>query len=237
MYLYILVSIILTLLFAFGCNTAIRKHAGSFYILAALIVLFEVIYYETGLVDTTPEWITSYIINPFKRGALSTAMFIVVMYMGALNAKKPAISKLMGIRGELSIIACILTLGHNIVYGRHIFVNLFTNPAEMKPQALIASIISIIMIAIMLPLMLTSFAAVRKRMSLAAWKSLQRWAYVFFALIYAHVMVLFLPKFSEKYLDIIAYTFIFGAYAVLRVTKAVKTSKNTLPQREYAGKA
>ena len=82
-----------------------------------------------------------------------------------------------------------------------------------------------------------SFAAVRKRMSLAAWKSLQRWAYVFFALIYAHVMVLFLPKFSEKYLDIIAYTFIFGAYAVLRVTKAVKTSKNTLPQREYAGKA
>ena len=56
MYLYILVSIILTLLFAFGCNTAIRKHAGSFYILAALIVLFEVIYYETGLVDTTPEW-------------------------------------------------------------------------------------------------------------------------------------------------------------------------------------
>lgn len=66
MYLYILVSIILTLLFAFGCNTAIRKHAGSFYILAALIVLFEVIYYETGLVDTTPEWITSYIINPFN---------------------------------------------------------------------------------------------------------------------------------------------------------------------------
>ena len=164
-------------------------------------------------------------------------MFIVVMYMGALNAKKPAISKLVGIRGELSIIACILTLGHNIVYGRHIFVNLFTNPAEMKPQALIASIISIITIAIMHPLMLTSFAAVRKRMSLAAWKSLQRWAYVFFALIYAHVMVLFLPKFSEKYLDIIAYTFIFGAYAVLRVTKAVKTSKNTLPQREYAGKA
>lgn len=100
MYLYILVSIILTLLFAFGCNTAIRKHAGSFYILAALIVLFEVIYYETGLVDTTPEWITSYIINPFKRGALSTAMFIVVMYMGALNAKNQPSASLWASAGN-----------------------------------------------------------------------------------------------------------------------------------------
>lgn len=227
MYLYILVSLILTLLFAYGCNTAIRKHTSSFYILAALIVLFEVIYYETGLVDAAPEWITIYIINPFKRGALSTAMFMVVMYLGALDAKKPTISKLMGIRGELSIIACILTLGHNIVYGRHIFVNLFTNPDEMKPQTLIASIISIIMIAIMLPLMLTSFKAVRKKMHPASWKNLQRLAYVFFALIYAHVMVLFLPKFSEKYMDIITYTLVFGAYAVLRVKKAFNASKNT----------
>lgn len=237
MYLYILVSIILTLLFAFGCNAALRKHAGSFYILAVLIILFEVIYYQTGLRDAAPEWLTQYIVNPFKRGALPTAMFIVVMYIGALDAKKTSVSKLMGIRGELSIIACILTLGHNIVYGQKHFVNLFTNPGEMKPQAFIAAIISLVMIAIMLPLMITSFTSVRKKMHAASWKNLQRLAYPFFALIYIHVMVLFVPKFSEKYLDIIAYTLIFGIYAVLRITKAVKTAKNNSPQLDYAENA
>lgn len=237
MYLYILVSIILTLLFAFGCNTAIRKHAGHFYILAVLIVILEVLYYRTGLREAAPEWITQYIVNPFKRGALPTAMFIVVMYLGALDAKKPMVSKLMGIRGQLSIIACILTLGHNIIYGQKHFVKLFTNPSEMKPQALIAAIISIIMIAVMLPLMVTSFTAVRKKMRFSTWKKLQRWAYLFFGLIYIHITVLFLPKFSEKYLDIIAYTLIFGIYAVLRVTKAIKASKNTSRQLEYAEEA
>ncbi|MCI7656370.1 ferric reductase-like transmembrane domain-containing protein [Anaerotignum sp.] len=237
MYLYILVSIILTLLFAFGCNAALRKHAGSFYILAVLIILFEVIYYQTGLRDAAPEWLTQYIVNPFKRGALPTAMFIVVMYIGALDTKNPSVNKLMGIRGELSIIACILTLGHNIVYGQKHFVNLFTNPSEMKPQAFIAAIISLVMIAIMLPLMITSFTSVRKKMRTASWKNLQRLAYPFFALIYIHVMVLFVPKFSEKYLDIIAYTLIFGIYAVLRITKAVKTAKNNSPQLDYAENA
>ena len=237
MYLYILVSIILTLLFAYGCNTAIRKHAGLFYILAVLVVIFEVLYYQTGLRDAAPEWITEYIVNPFKRGALPTAMFMVVMYMGALDAKKPSFSKLLNIRGELSIIACILTLGHNIIYGKKQFVNLFTNPSEMPTQAFIASIISIIMILIMVPLMITSFKAVRKKMRAVQWKNLQRWAYVFFGLIYAHIMVLFVPKFSEKYLDIIAYTLVFGTYAVLRVTKAVSVSKNTSGQLSSAEKA
>ena len=237
MYLYILVSIILTLLFAYGCNTAIRKRAGLFYLLAVLIVVFEVLYYQTGLHEAAPEWLTAYIINLFKRGALPTAMFIAVMYLGALDAKKPSVSKLLGIRGELSIIASILTLGHNIIYGKKQFVNLFTNPSEMPTQALIASIISILMILIMVPLMITSFKAVRKKMRAAAWKKLQRWAYVFFALIYAHVMVLFVPKYSDKYMDIIAYTVIFGVYAVLRVTKAVHASKNTSGLPEPAGKA
>lgn len=237
MYLYILVSIILTLLFAYSCNTAIRKHTGLFYALAVLIVVFEVVYYLTGLRDAAPKWITEYIVNPFKRGTLPTAIFMVVMYLGALDGKKPFVSKLLGIRGELSIIACILTLGHNIIYGKKQFVNLFTNPSEMKPHSLIAAIISIIMIAVMVPLMVTSFKAVRKRMSFAAWKKLQRLAYLFFGLIYAHVMVLFLPKFSEKYLDIIAYTFIFGIYAILRVAKAINTSKNTSGLLKSAGKA
>ena len=222
MYPYILVSLVLTLIFALGCQGAIRKHAGAFYTLAVLIVIAEVLYYQLGWRDAAPEWLTNHIVNPFKRGALSTAMFMVIMYVGALDAKRPAVRKLMGVRGQLSIIACILTLGHNIIYGKKHFVMLFTNPAEMKPQTMAAAIISIVMIAVMIPLMVTSFKTIRGKMRGGDWKKLQRLAYVFFGLIYVHVMVLFIPKFEKKWMDIVLYTAIFGVYLVLRVAKAAR---------------
>lgn len=220
MYPYILVSLILTLIFALGCHKAIRTHSGIFYALAVLLVVGEVVYYVCGVYEVAPQWVTEYVVNLFKRGALSTAMFMVVMYAGALDAKRPMVRRLMGIRGQLSILACILTLGHNIIYGRKHFVTLFTNPGEMKPQTLAAAVISVGMIAIMIPLMVTSFQAVRGKMKARDWKKLQRLAYVFFALIYVHVMVLFIPKFPKKLVDVLVYSVIFGVYVVLRVAKA-----------------
>ena len=221
MYPYILISLALTLVFALCCHEAIRKHSGVFYALAVVLVVAEVVYYVCGVYEMAPEWLTNYVVNLFKRGALSTAMFVVVMYAGALDAKRPMVRRLMRIRGPLSIIACLLTLGHNIIYGRKHFVALFTNPGEMKPQTLAAALISVVMIAIMIPLMLTSFQAVRGKMKARDWKRLQRLAYAFFALIYIHVMVLFVPKLPKKWVDVLVYTVIFGVYLVLRVTKAV----------------
>ena len=82
MYLYILVSLVLALIFAFSCHTAIRRHPGIFYGIAFFLVLSEVIYYQFGIHDIAPQWFTAYIVTPFKRGAFSTALFIIVMYLG-----------------------------------------------------------------------------------------------------------------------------------------------------------
>lgn len=205
MYPYILVSIALALLFAVSCHGAIRKRPGAFYALAILLVVGEVLYYSL-----------------FTRGTLPTALFMVVMYVGALDHRRPLVRKLLAIRGPLSIMACILTLGHNLMYGIRHFVMLFVAPETMRPTTLVAAILSLLMIVLMIPLMVTSFSRVRSRMSAASWKRLQRLAYLFFGLIYAHVMVLFVPQFSHKYLDIILYTAIFGGYLVLRVSKALK---------------
>lgn len=229
MYPYILVSVALTLLFAFGCRDALKKHGGVFYLAAVLIVILEIIYYRLGIRDLAPEWLTVHLVNFFKRGALPTAMFMVVMYLGALDGTHPPVRKLTEIRGELSILACILTLGHNIIYGLKHFVTLFTNPAEMKPNVLAAALLSLIMIAIMLPLMITSFKAVRGRMQASRWKGLQRLAYLFFALIYVHVMVLFVPKADKKLADILIYTAIFALYLVLRLRKAARRRSGSLP--------
>lgn len=218
MYPYILVSIALALHFAASCHGAIRKRPGAFYALAILLVVGEVLYYSLGLRATAPQWVNTYIVNLFTRGTLPTALFMVVMYVGALDHRRPLVRKLLAIRGPLSIMACIL----NLMYGIRHFVMLFVAPETMRPTTLVAAILSLLMIVLMIPLMVTSFSRVRRRMSAASWKRLQRLAYLFFGLIYAHVMVLFVPQFSHKYLDIILYTAIFGGYLVLRVTKALK---------------
>ena len=72
----ILVSLVLALIFAFSCHTAIRRHPGIFYGIAFFLVLSEVIYYQFGIHDIAPQWFTAYIVNPFKRGAFSTALFM-----------------------------------------------------------------------------------------------------------------------------------------------------------------
>ena len=87
----------------------------------------------------------------------------------------------------------------------------------MPKYQFVAGILSIIMILIMLPLCITSFKSVRKKMKGVTWKKLQRLAYVFYALIYAHVLVLLIPMVKHGNISvvtiIIAYSFIFILYA------------------------
>ncbi len=150
-------------------------------------------------------------------------MFTIVMYTGVLDKKKDITKKLLSIRGELSIIACILTLGHNILYGITNFAILFTNPTSFKLPKLIAAIISVILIIIMIPLMITSFPNVRKKIPFKTWKAIQRSAYVFYGLIYVHVMCLFIPKMQKgKFYDVLIYTFIFALYYIARIYRFKK---------------
>lgn len=62
----------------------------------------------------------------------------------------------------MSIIACLMALTHNIIFGVVYFVNLFKNPSFMPVQVKIAAIISLILICLMIPLFVTSFKCVRK---------------------------------------------------------------------------
>ncbi|WMT80981.1 hypothetical protein TEMA_13110 [Terrisporobacter mayombei] len=77
------------------------------------------------------------------------------MYTGAFRNESKLIKYLMPIRAELSIIAGILTLAHNISFGRNHFVNLFTAPETMSTNMKTAAGVSIILIAIMVPVALS----------------------------------------------------------------------------------
>ncbi len=203
----------------------LKKHAGVCYVISALLALCVVGMTAAGASAALPGAIRTWVWPIFAQSALSTALFILVMYAGALSNTSALKRVLMPIRGELSILACILTLGHNISFGMTYFRLLFTRPDRLPVNQLLAAVCSLVMLCIMLPLFVTSFPAVRRKMKGSSWKRLQRLAYVFYALIYAHVLLLELPGARQgngKYLvNVVVYTVIFGGYAALRIRKAL----------------
>ncbi len=219
------IALVIAALFSLLCDKALKKHAGVFYGIAVALSAIAAGCTYAGLTAGFPIWFSQWVWPIVARGALGTALFVVVMITGALPNGSAAMKKLMPIRGELSIIASILTLGHNITYGKTYFVMLFTQPDMLSGTQLLACLTSLVMICIMLPLFITSFKAVRRRMSAKSWKKLQRAAYVFYALIYVHIMLLSIPMYMRgitTYMaNIIVYTAVFGVYAVMRVHKAV----------------
>jgi DMSO/TMAO reductase YedYZ heme-binding membrane subunit/uncharacterized protein with FMN-binding domain len=171
-----------------------------------------------------PAFVSSRLLPIFARGGLAGALFVIVMVTGALPNGSKAIKRLMPIRGQLSIMASILTMGHNIAYGKTYFVLLFTNASKMPMYQVLAACCSIVMLIIMLPLFVTSFMSVRRKMKAKKWKQLQRLAYIFYALLYCHVILLnysrALRGIRISQITVVVYTVVFGGYAICRVLKA-----------------
>ena len=220
-----LIGLVLAAVFAAVCDKALKKHAEIFYIGSVIIAAAVIICTFANVTVSFPAWFSTWIWPLFARSGFATSLFVIVMLIGALPNGSAPMRKLMPIRGELSIIASILTLGHNISYGRTYFMALFGGRTALQAYLIAASVTSLIMIVIMVPLMITSFRAVRKKMKAKSWKRLQRSAYVFYALIYVHVMILSVPMLKagrgEYLFNIILYSAVFFAYAAMRVGKAL----------------
>lgn len=218
-----LLSLVLAALFLWGCAKPLKRHPVPFYI-AAVVIALAVLGCTLASVSF-PAWFQNWVWPIVSRSAFSTALFAAIMWTGALPNGSKLIRHLMPIRGELSILACILTLGHNVSYGLTYFRFLFTQPSMLPGNQLAAAICSLVMICIMLPLFVTSFKSVRKKMKASSWKKLQRLAYVFYALIYVHVLLLTVPAAiqgrSGYLLTVLAYSVVFLGYAACRIQKAV----------------
>lgn len=224
----ILLSLVLAFALSWYGGSLIKKRAPIFYVCAALLAGTTIAVTWSGADAAFPAWLSA-LWPLFSHGAFASALFIIVMYMGAMPNGSKAIKRLMPIRAELSIIASLLVLGHNIAYGKTYFVRLFSGARNMSTPQVLAAICSLIMIAIMLPLMITSFKSVRRKMRPKSWKKLQRSAYVFYALIYIHTMLLYVPMvqsgMSKYIINVIVYSAIFISYAGMRIRKALAKKK------------
>lgn len=221
-----LISLALTAALIAAGRDVLKRHAPACYAAAAAIAAVVVVCTFTGASAAFPAWVRTWIWPLFSRGALSTALFVAVMYAGAVPHGSRLMKTLMPIRGELSILASILTLGHNIAYGKTYFRMLFTRPERLARTQLLAAVCSLVMLCIMIPLFVTSFKCVRRKMKGRTWKKLQRLAYGFYALIYVHVLLLTLPgaqKGNGGYLlTVLAYSAVFLTYGAMRLSKALR---------------
>lgn len=214
-----LISLAAGVIFVLALKKPLKKYPYIFYIMAVIITaLISCV----DLRNLSGPFKTA--VEMFSRGTFSTALWCIVMWTGAFkNGSKP-IKTLMPIRGELSIFAAILTLGHNIGYGKTYFVRLFTDADRMPQSQITAAVMTIILMFIMIPLTIMSFPGVRKKMKASLWKKIQRTAYAFYALIYIHVLSLFIPMAQagrDGYLlSIVAYSTVFIGYAVCRIRKS-----------------
>lgn len=215
-----ILSLVLAFAFAFLCAKPLKKQPYVFYALAVIITVIVSCFNFRGL---SPA-VNTYILGLFTRGAFATGLWCVVMWTGAFpNGSKP-MKALMPVRGELSIFAALLTLGHNIGFGKTYFIRLFTDAGRMSSTQITASVLTLVMLAIMIPLTVLSFPKVRRKFKASVWKKIQRTAYIFYALIYIHVLTLFAPMAKMNrdgyFLSIIVYSAVFIGYAVCRVRKA-----------------
>lgn len=231
----LIISLVLAVAFVFLCGKALKKHPILFYSGAGIITIVLALIPFDGV----PNFVNNYILALFRRGSLATAIFIIVMYTGALKNGSALMKKLIVIRGELSIMASIMILCHNIFFGKIYFVRLFTSASTMPVTQLLAAIASLLMLVIMIPLAIMSFPKVRKKMKPKLWKRLQRFAYVFYALIYIHIFLLTYSSAQARRgdyaLSLILYTIVFGVYLVMRVRKYLLKKNSNIKLALNAG--
>lgn len=189
----------------------IRKFRKQHYIAAIIITLLQPL-----LLIIAPDLRQNIVLKTFTSGTVGTAFFIIVMFTGALNNKYKVTKKLLGIRMELSIIASFMVLFHVAYY----FLDFSVIGKVLYFSGLIAFII-------MLPLFITSFIKIRKKMNNKMWKRLQKWAYLFYALIYVHMCFANIGKFTIDIDKISLYTVIFTLYTYLKVRKSIKSKMTT----------
>jgi DMSO/TMAO reductase YedYZ heme-binding membrane subunit len=204
----LLTSLIILTVLCILLSKSIKKHATVYYLVLAIpfaLVALPFIGRMFGIetisfvgIPILGEIIRDYI----HVGTFGHPLLIIIMYMGALDPKTPGVKKLLAIRKELSIISGFPILAHSLIRVANNFpssLRFFTDNAGYMADTKVASelgagissfsfVLGIIMLLIFIPLWVTSFGSVHKRMGNIKWRKLQKWAYVLYVTLFIHAM-------------------------------------------------
>ena len=197
----------------------LKRHPAPFYIVALALVGL----YWFGTTTNTAGGMWPYFMPLMQRCALAFVLFTIVMFVGVLDESSPLRARLMPIRRQLSILGCIFALGHLAFYGVSYVPRLGSAFSGNLGFSLALAALLVLLMAILL---VTSFQVVKRRMSAARWKGVQRLAYPFYLLTYVHLLLMLAPSALHGGVaattSVAVYSTVFAAYVVLRLVRAAK---------------
>ena len=199
----------------------IAKAPLAFYALSVAVVVACVA--STMLPMPRFVWQALFVLE--QKCVLPLALFAIVMFAGCFSKESFVSRRIRPIRSELSIIAWILSLAHVVVCVQG-YVPRILGGGVLAGNVAVSFGVAVALLALLLVLGVTSFQVVKKRMSTALWSKVQKGAYVFFGLAFAHVSLMLAPSAVQggraAQVSIAVYVAVFALYACLRVARALR---------------
>ncbi len=131
-------------------------------------------------------------------------VLVIIMYMGALSAKNKYVGRLMSIRKELSIIVGFPVLAHAMkrIFGSFLggWQYFFDHETYMQSPRVssalgsgitsFAFVLGLVMFVLFFVLWITSFDSVHRKLGTKRWKSVQKWSYGLYVMLFLHATCL-----------------------------------------------
>lgn len=182
-----------SLVFTWIFSDMIRKRGEIFFILATIVSVYGAFFSDYNLIN-----------QPY----LGFGFLIVMMYVGALDPTKWYTKRIKAVRGKVAIIGFIMIFAH-VWYHFSLYFEL-------------GRFFGSLAFLVMVPLFITSFKVIKKRIKKSKWDQLHKLAYVAYLLIFLHGFMM-----ANEVAHQVLLVLIFGSYLVKRLlrARAVKQKK------------
>ncbi|MFR1639161.1 MAG: hypothetical protein ACLSVD_08275 [Eggerthellaceae bacterium] len=107
-----LVALVIAIALIAACEKPLKRCPALFYALSVLLV--GAYFYGSATNATGGLW--PYFLPLLQRYALAFLLFSIVMFAGALRDSSPLRTRIMAVRRQLYIMACIFAVGHIAYY-------------------------------------------------------------------------------------------------------------------------
>ena len=191
----LIIAFVMVWIMAINCNSTLKKNATKFYVISIIICIAVtvVMLYSQFYYDNFPKgFFNTWYMMPYRliqNGLMGAAIWSFVML--ARHIPNTSVkTKVMSVRSELSIIGFFLTFPQTFVYTVGAFSGITSSPIS-----LIYPLITAIYLILLLVLGITSFPKVRNKMSAVKWKKIQKYAYVFYYLLFVQLIFISLRRF------------------------------------------
>ena len=235
----VILTLLCSLAFFHFFGKALKKKPAVLYGICILLSLVSIFYPREGGLP----FLDFFFKKIMQRGVLAGSLFIWVMLAPVLPRSFSGRKTIYLLRGEMAICASLITLAHNLAFGGKYFGALFLGQGHISLMELHAAIVSCLMILLLIPLTITSFQTVRRKMQGKSWKKLQNWSYLFYLLLYLHIFFIYQGALirgkGEYFFTLMLYSFLFGFYGFLRIRQyrmqKESKEKKTFPLLRIAG--